>query len=395
MKIALMIRYRVFIPMLAILAFACSNGRFGNGDGFEIQGKLDNAANAQLFFEELTTNNLIPLDTIETDGSGRFHLEGEISTPGFYILRYDRNNFITLLLESGDDLKVSGDALKLPDTYEVEGSEGSGLLAELSRFQRKSYARVDSLAAVFRDIQGSADFLEKKKELDLAYTRVFEEQQQFVMDFIDEHPGSLASIIALYQFFGNQALLRETDHFEYFEKLAQSLSQEYPDNKHVLDLKRRVNEWKRNQLQRQGVEESLSVGNEAPEIVLPDPEGKGIALSSLRGKVVLVDFWAAWCKPCRQANPRLKALYEQYRPQGFEIYGVSLDRDRDQWIQGIRDDKIDWIQVSDLRFWNSPVVSLYNVEAIPYSLVLDKEGRILAKGLSINELEEFLADLFR
>jgi|LSQX01.2.fsa_nt_gb thiol-disulfide isomerase/thioredoxin len=395
MKLAFMMRLRVFIPLLSVLAFACSNGKFGDSEGFEIEGRLENAANAQLLFEELTTNNLIPLDTIETDPSGRFHFEGEITTPGFYILRYDRNNFITFLLDAGEKVKLTGDAQQLPQSYGVEGSEGSTLLAELNTFQRNSYERVDSLAAIFREIQGSDDFIEQKKELDLAYTRVFEEQQQYVMDFIDEHPGSLASIIALYQFFGNQALLRETDHFDYFEKLAGSLSQVYPDNKHVLDLKRRVNEWKRGQLQREEVEAILAVGNEAPEIILPDTKGNPIALSSLRGKVVLIDFWAAWCKPCRIANPKLKELYEQYRDKGFEIYGVSLDRNREQWIQGIKDDKINWIQVSDLRFWNSPVVSLYNVEAIPYSVMLDREGRILAKGLSMIELEIFLAETFR
>ena len=395
MKLAFMMRLRVFIPLLSVLAFACSNGKFGDSEGFEIEGRLDNAANAQLLFEELTAYNLFPLDTIETDPSGRFHFEGEITPPGFYILRYDRNNFITFLLDAGEKVKLTGDAQQLPQSYGVEGSEGSTLLAELNTFQRNSYERVDSLAAIFREIQGSDDFIEQKKELDLAYTRVFEEQQQYVMDFIDEHPGSLASIIALYQFFGNQALLRETDHFDYFEKLAGSLSQVYPDNKHVLDLKRRVNEWKRGQLQREEVEAILAVGNEAPEIILPDTKGNPIALSSLRGKVVLIDFWAAWCKPCRIANPKLKELYEQYRDKGFEIYGVSLDRNREQWIQGIKDDKINWIQVSDLRFWNSPVVSLYNVEAIPYSVMLDREGRILAKGLSMIELEIFLAETFR
>lgn len=383
------------LSIFSALAFACTNGRFGGEATFELEGNLDNAATTQLLFEELTTNNLIPLDTVTTDAKGYFTLSGSIETPGFYILRADRSNFITLLLEPGDKVRIKGDANNLPLTYNVEGSKGSELLAALNSSHQESYKKIDSLAGIFREIQGEDNFLELRKEIDLAYTKVFEEQQQYVMDFIDEHPNSLASIIALYQFFGNQVLLKESDHFEYFEKLSVSLSEIYPDNKHVLDLKRRVNEWKRSEQQRMEVEQTLAVGNVAPEVVLPDSEGRNVALSSLRGKVVLIDFWAAWCNPCRLANLKLKEFYDKYRQQGFEIYGISLDRNREQWVQGIREDKINWTQVSDLRFWNSPVVSLYNVEAIPFNVLIDREGRIMARGLSMQQLEEILAETFR
>ncbi|MBW6497986.1 MAG: AhpC/TSA family protein [Bacteroidales bacterium] len=383
------------LSVFSVLAFACSNGRFGGEASFELKGNLDNAATTQLLFEELTTNNLIPLDTLTTDADGYFEISRKIETPGFYILRVDRSNFITLLIEPGEKVRIEGDANNLPLTYSVQGSKGSELLATLNSSHQESYQKIDSLAGVFREIQGEDNFLELRQEVDLAYTRAFEKQQQYVMDFIDANPNSLASIIALYQFFGNQVLLKESEHFEYFEKLSASLSEIYPDNKHVLDLKRRVNEWKRNEQQRMEVEQTLAVGNMAPEVVLPDPEGNNVALSSMRGKVVLLDFWAAWCNPCRLANPKLKVLYEKYQRQGFEIYGISLDRNREQWLQGIKEDKINWTQVSDLRFWNSPVVSLYNVEAIPFNILIDRDGRIMARGINMQQLEEILAQTFR
>lgn len=383
------------LAFFSVLAISCTNGRFGGEAVFELEGALENAESAQLLFEELTTNNLIPLDTITTDARGNFKLSGPIESPGFYILRVDRNNFITLLLEPGEKVRIGGDATNLPRTYVVKGSKGSDLLAELNRSQQDSYKKVDSLASVFREIQGEENFAALKQEIDLAYTRVFEEQQDYVKGFIDQHPHSLASIIALYQFFGNQVLLKETDDFEYFERLSGSLSETYPDNKHVLDLKRRVNELRRSEKQRLEVEQSLAIGEMAPEVVLPDPDGNPVSLSSLRGKVVLIDFWAAWCNPCRIANPKLKAFYDRYRNKGFEIYAISLDRNREQWVQGIKEDKINWIQVSDLRFWNSPVVSLYNVEAIPFNVLVDQEGRIMARGLSMRQLEEILAETFR
>lgn len=385
----------LFLSVLSVIVAACSNNRPENESAFELKGIIENAENSQIFLEELTTNNLIPIDTITTDDKGRFNYRGTADSPGFYILRVDQGNFITLLLEPGEKVNIEGNSKDLAKTYSVDGSSGSELLSELNRALWKGYASVDSLAAEFRQIQGDPDYLLKKQQIDLAYTRIFEQQQQFVQSFIDQNPQSLASIIALYHFFGNQVLLNETEHFDYFERLSQSLAEVYPDNKHVLDLKRRVSELKRTEEQRLAVEKNLAPGTLAPEIVLPDPDGNRIALSSLRGKVVLIDFWAAWCNPCRVSHPRLKQIYERYKPLGFEIYAVSLDRNREQWVQGIKEDKIEWIQVSDLRFWNSPVVSLYNVVAIPYNVLIDREGRILAKGLNADQLEDFLAEILR
>jgi len=377
--------------ILAPVAISCGQGRFGNQDGFQLEGTLTNAANVSVFLEELTPRELIPLDTVMTDSGGNFALTFPLKDAGFFILRLDRENFVTLLAEPGERIIVSGNALDFPETYLVKGSKGSSLLLELNKAKRRGYGKLDSLAAEFREIKGQENFLELRQQIDVAFTSIFEEQQQFVMDFIDRNPSSLASILALYQFFGNQMLLREEDHFDYFEKLAQSLTEVFPENKHVVDLKRRVNEWKREEEHRNSIAQRLSPGNIAPEIALPTPDGEIITLSSLKGNIVLIDFWAAWCMPCRQANQELRELYNRYRDNGFTIYGISLDRDREKWLRGIEEDRINWIQVSDLRFWNSPVVSLYNVEAIPFNVLIDRQGKIIASGLSIAQLEEILA----
>ncbi len=385
----------LFLSFVSVMFASCSANRFGSETEFELKGYFENAGNAQIFFEELTTNNLIPLDTIMADAKGRFTYRGSVESAGFFLLRLDLNNFITLLIEPGEKLTIEGDGKDLAKTYKIKGSPGSDLLAQLNKALWEGYSSVDSLAAVFRQIQGEPDFLIQKQQIDLAYTRIFEKQQQFVRGFIHENPHSLASIIALYQLFGNQVLLKESEHFEYFERLSVSLAEVYPDNKHVLDLKRRVSDLKQTEGQRIEAEKKLAPGIEAPEIVLPNPDGKQIALSSLRGKIVLLDFWAAWCNPCRIAHPKLKEIYNRFKPYGFEIYAVSLDRNREQWLQGIKEDNISWIQVSDLRFWNSPVVSLYNVEAIPYNVLIDRQGRIIAKGLNTYQIEEFLQEIFR
>ncbi len=142
------------------------------------------------------------------------------------------------------------------------------------------------------------------------------------------------------------------------------------------------------------------IGDTAPEIRMASPKGDTIALSSLRGKMVLIDFWASWCPPCVEEQPKLVQLHKKYKDadftkgKGFEIYGVSLDSKKANWEKIINMDGINWIQVSDLKFWMSPVAKLYKLQEVPYNLLIDGSGRILALNLHGNELEEVLGEVF-
>lgn len=376
--------------LLALIWTGCGTKTEKSEKGLVVSGQIQNAADTMLLFEELTPAELIPIDTIFTSDDGSFHYSIDINEAGFYRITANPANFITLSAEPGEEIEILADIEDLPSTYSVSGSPGSEILHNLSQVKAKGMMKADSLRKIYREHRGTPEFPEIREELRAEYRNIKNQQREYVINVIENNLTSLASVLALYQYFEDHILLNENDHFEYFEKLSSSLCDVYPTNKHVIDLKKRVHDHKREEQQRLENEKNLAAGNPAPEIVLPDPQGNPVSLSSLKGNVVLIDFWAAWCPPCRKANVILGELYEKYHSKGFEIYGVSLDRTHEQWTDAIEKDNITWHQVSDLRFMNSPVVTLYNISEIPHAVLIDREGNIIVRNFSVDELEELI-----
>ena len=141
--------------------------------------------------------------------------------------------------------------------------------------------------------------------------------------------------------------------------------------------------------------QALLIGSLAPDLSLPTPEGDTISISDFRGEIVLLDFWASWCRPCRMENPRVVSMYKKYNDQGFTIIGLSLDRGKDAWVKAIAEDQLPWHHASDLLFWNSIASRTYKVSSIPYTVLLDREGKIVAKGLRGAALEAKVAELLK
>lgn len=385
-----------YFPILLIMAFVfvgCNKNGSENHEGdVLLSGNLEGSHSIVLFLEELTPSEIIPLDTIITTQEGIFQYTLQVKHAGFYRLRISQNDFITLAVEPGEKVQINAKADHLKATYTVSGSDGSQILWQLNQKILEGIAKADSLRTIYHEYRFNSQFHNVKQDLQNHYNKIIEQQEKFAISVIEENPRSLASILALYQYFEDNVLLNDTSHFEYFEKLSKTLCTNYPSNKHVINLKKRVSDLKRQNAERLKNEQNLELGNIAPDISLPDPDGNSLSLSSLEGNVVLIDFWAAWCPPCREANHLLKDLYAQHKDKGFEIYAVSLDRTREQWLRAIDMDSITWKQVSDLRFMNSPVVNLYMVTEVPHYVLVDRERRIIARNFRIHELEGLLKE---
>lgn len=367
-----------FLIIFSLVFFACCNGS-GNAAGSgeaPVTGKLENAQGKTIVFEQLTATSVVPLDTLNPDEEGNFEINYDIPEPGFYRIFADQQNFVILVLDTTGTVTVNGDAAALASTVKVKGNEETerlqSLYAEMGRRDRYR----DSLEMVLQTNANNQNVEELRANLQEAYEQNELVRKEYLKNYIAEDPSSLTNLIAI------SSLSYEEDP-KLFKRVHDEMPKRYPNSDLVQPFLQAYQEMTR-----------TAAGEMAPDIVMPTPEGNTLKLSDLRGKYVLVDFWASWCKPCRIENPNVVRVYNEYKDKGFEILGVSLDRERDLWLQAIKDDKLTWKHMSDLSFWNSPVVKAYGISGIPYTVLVDPEGKIVAKGLRGAALEKKLAELF-
>jgi peroxiredoxin len=344
-------------------------------EGVEISGVFTNSQKEKVLLEELGMQQSTPIDSTIIGDDGEFKIVSKVSGKGFYRLSLNQNNFVILILDSGETIRLTGDAQNLAETYTVEGSRDSEKLWELNNFLKQNYRQRDSIQQVFQEYMYHPDRDSIGKALETEFEESIAELRQYIKSFIENNPESFATLAAIEQ------LNPDTD-FEYFRMVVNNLSERYPESPYVKALNNRIREMER-----------TAIGSPAPEITMKTPDGNILSLSELRGQVVLIDFWASWCRPCRVENPNVVRMYQKYRPKGFEILGVSLDREHSAWVNAIKEDNLTWKHISDLQFWDSPVVKQYGFSGIPYTVLVDREGKIIAKGLRGPELEQKLEDV--
>jgi thiol-disulfide isomerase/thioredoxin len=383
---------KLFLYLFAAMLIAgCKN------NSVQISGTLVNPVSGEyIFLDELKSNELTTVDSMKVSDAGTFDFKREVTIPSFYLLKINENNFLTMLIEPGDKIKLNAkyDSLNYP--ISVTGSEGTELMTEYNLTLRKTINKLMGLNNIYMQNADSPELPAVIESLDSMAQTYLKEINAYTKTYIDKNLTSLVSLVALYQQVApNAYVMNPSSDINYYVKVDSSLSINYPGYEPVTSLHEFVQGLVANNKGKMSNGPVSGGRDEAPEISLPTPEGDTIKLSSTRGSIVLLDFWASWCAPCRQENPNLVKAYNLYNKKGFKIYQVSLDKTREAWMKGIQDDQLGrWIHVSDIQYWNSIVVPLYKIESIPFNYLLDKEGKIMATNLRGEELQKALAAIF-
>ncbi len=343
---------------------------------YRISGKINNMTTGKVYLDELGEQAFVPFDTASINKDGTFLLEGTVNEPAIYKLGFENQEGIMLVVDN-KSIQVTADSGKVAQTYTVTGSKDSELIKELNSIMQGMQQSATALNQQFQEAANSGNQAEVKR-LQEQFMALQKDNQNKLKAFVKANPSSVVSVYTA----GN--ILNLDEHYTFVDSMATAFKAALPNSKYTKSLEERLTKLR-----------STAMGSVAPDIKLPSPTGPEVALSSLKGKYVLIDFWASWCGPCRQENPNVVRMYNKYKDKGFEIFGVSLDQDRAKWLKAIENDKLTWPHVSDLKGWESSAAALYGITAIPQTVLLDKEGKIIAKNLRGPALEEKLASLLQ
>ena len=375
---------RMTIISLAALfvMFSCANQEKPKADGsgwnVTISGKVGFPSAGDISLTEIGLGS-DKVDTVKLKSNYSFQKTVNLTEPGYYRLNFYDLQYVDFILDKSN-LEINVDGNSQGGFVEVKGSPDHALIVETQGALQTAqsgtgFKQLESdfqLAAQRKDQEAMSALQEK-------YMSSLRQVQDSVLTVLSKKPLSLGMINILE---GN--MFDKDENFEFYKSTADRIAREWPTSRYGREFIKMVEKMA-----------VTAIGQKAPEISLPDQNGDTIKLSSLQGKYVLVDFWAKWCGPCRKENPNVVKAYKKFKDSGFEILGVSLDRNHADWVQAIREDQLTWKHVSDLKYFNSQAAVDYNINAIPFSILVDPNGVIIAKNLRGSGLDKKLSEIFR
>ena len=376
---------KIVLSVLVVsLLTSCDNK---DGKSFTVSGVLHNAPSKVVYIEEsnITTGQKTLKDSSVIAADGKFSLSIDGAKNAVYNLRLqnDVSQFVTIINDASK-INLNVDFNNRTDFYNVTGSKASKsiqeYLAKITGMQRDRvtiFFQIDSIKKNNGDSILILDLGKKQQQIS-------NEEKTYTQQTVLQSTSSSLSlfILSTYQGMARDPNFRVNGFTDpEVVALLTDVLNKFPERTDIAGIRNSVEA---------GIPKTKWVGKQAPEISLPDTEGRTVKLSSFRGKYVLVDFWASWCGPCRRENPNVVQAYNQFKNKNFTILGVSLDRQKEPWEKAIVDDNLNWTHISDLKFWQSEVVPVYQVESIPFNVLVDPDGKVVAENLRGNALEQKL-----
>jgi thiol-disulfide isomerase/thioredoxin len=353
---------------------------------FSVSGEIKGAENLRIYIEAPSDRGLISVADTIISASGSFKLKGNIPSIGYYLLRVGENpqNVIPVTMVPGDELKINCSASNFGTEPNASGTKWSSSMNDYLRLMKQFQLEQTNLKAK----EGSVS----NEELNIQFLKIKNKIEAVTQTKILDNPANPFNIVMTGSLFPSSSFDNwDLNNLKILKVVAQAFEESYPKTTVAETFRKQVEDIENAYTQ---YSENKNGTIQAPEISLNTPEGKTVKLSELLGKIVLIDFWASWCVPCRKENPTLVKLYSKYQKKGFTILSVSLDEDIKAWKNAIITDGLVWPNhVSDLLGWESSMINLYSIEAIPLTILINKEGKIIGKDLRGATLEQKIAEI--
>ena len=368
----------VRILVLSLIISACNSQPSDSNPTSDvtISGKVNNRADGEIIIEVIKDQKFVKLKTVPLNEDNSFSIKLPIDEPDLYRINFFNKQWAFLVLDQHQpEVFITADGTKPDGLFDIKGSKDTEYLMEVQKMRAEIHLFAERINMAFTKANQAGD-QKHIEELQMQYMDKQKEINDLVKEKVRSMGNSLTAVLVALE-------LDPNEDFAFMDEMAQKFHKSLPNSHFTKQLVDKVNTLRK-----------LAIGAVAPEITMEGPDGNMISLSSLRGNYVMIDFWAAWCRPCRAENPNVVALYKKYNSKGFEVFGVSLDRKKEDWLKAIEKDGLSWTHVSDLQYFNSAAAQLYNIQAIPATYLLDKEGKIIAKNLRGIALRKKLEELF-